>query len=408
MRFVKLIASACFALVLFSSLALAADDALPLSLNSGYSLTPARIYPGDEVTLTVFIENAAAGIQALNAKTELLLDNSFEPIAVSETLGTIYPTSTKTSVFRFKVKDSAFAGTHKLSVNITYDRGTTGQVQRAYVVDVPISESLFIDLQDIVAPENVYLKSSFPVSAKIINIGKSSIRNLYFSVAPSTGDFTGILPVSSTKTFVGNLNPGESKTASFELFVSDSTALESHAFKLLASSVDSNINQTEFFSVNVKDRPELVISGIGYSFAVSGQKRVLQGTDFSLSVQLENISKEQAKAAQGKLLFDEPTAGIVGASESFIGSIDPDDTGSAVFDLAVLPDAKPGSHKASIVLTFTDEAGNKQELTKDFEVFVDERPAEQPVALYITLVIALAIIYFIVRMWLRRFPLRKK
>lgn len=216
------------------------------------------------------------------------------------------------------------------------------------------------------------------------------------------------MPVSSTKTFVGNLNPGQSKTASFELFVSDSTALESHAFKLLASSVDSNINQTEFFSVNVKDRPELVISGIGYSFAVSGQKRVLQGTDFSLSVQLENISKEQAKAAQGKLLFDEPTAGIVGASESFIGSIDPDDTGSAVFDLAVLPDAKPGSHKASIVLTFTDEAGNKQELTKDFEVFVDERPAEQPVALYITLVIALAIIYFIVRMWLRRFPLRKK
>ncbi|MDO8627655.1 MAG: CARDB domain-containing protein, partial [Candidatus Diapherotrites archaeon] len=212
--------------------------------------------------------------------------------------------------------------------------------------------------------------------------------------------FGNIIPVTDTSLKLNNVPVGESKHVSFELFISEKADLGVYNYKINGALLDSIAVETEKISFEVKDKPEVILSGIDFSVQGSTEKKLFQGSNFSFSVQLDNIGKRKAKAAELKLELED---GFVGTKEAFVGNIDADDSSSALFDLTILPSVKPGVHKATVVVTFLDELDQKITLNKSIDLFVNEKPAESPVALLVVLAVVLGLLYLILRLLLRYF-----
>jgi len=186
------------------------------------------------------------------------------------------------------------------------------------------------------------------------------------------------------------------------LKAADGSTPQTYVFNLKAGCDDCSDSEKSV-SLDLIGEPDLILSGIDFSVD-SGGKQILQGTTFSLSVQLDNIGEEQAKAVKITIDVD---GGITGPKEAYIGSIDEDDSGAAIFDLAAAFDAEIGEHDTKILITYLDEFGQEQTISQDYSIHVNQRPPESPIGLLIVLVIILVVIYFILKLVFRQISLRK-
>jgi hypothetical protein len=136
---------------------------------------------------------------------------------------------------------------------------------------------------------------------------------------------------------------------------------------------------------------DLEIAGISTS-----PTKIYPGTDFTLSIQLENIGTQDAKSVMATISNSE---GFVGEFSSFIGKIEQDDVSSGIFDLTATPTVTPGDHQFKINILFTDEKGDEFQETKTFNVYVDEQPGGSLTGKLVAVLIVAAIAVVI---WRRR------
>ncbi|MFH1774605.1 MAG: CARDB domain-containing protein, partial [Methanobacteriota archaeon] len=204
------------------------------------------------------------------------------------------------------------------------------------------------------------------------------------------GEFAG-----ERTAFIGTLEKDKTSTATYNMKVSKDAPSKAYDFSLQTSYLDENGVRKiieKKFEVYVSERGEIDIEIAGVT---TSPTKLYSGKDFTLSVQVENVGKQDAKAVKVQLAAMKEFAG---ERTSFLGSLKQDDTSTAIFDLSVAKNAEPGSYDIEMQISYLDDRGIEHSERKHFSMAVTEAPKTIP---YIWIgagaVILLGLIYLVRR-----------
>lgn len=366
---------------------------------------PSTIYPGDQINLAVTLVNNGRYNDARDINLELSLPEGFSPIDVEKFLDIIKPQEKETVVFRFISSSSITSGTYNLSLKLTYKN-------KGYVVSETKYLSIVISDLYRISLSNIRVSNYFPhigetvtVTADVKNTGSLEARNVSvdFSMVGAS-DFDDFIVLSDTYQELGNLSPRDSKTVVLKFRPSSDATPGVYTFSLTANCLDCESTQEQKFSIHLYGKPELIISGIDYAISGRDDKKIVQGDKISISVQLDNLGKEDAKSV---VVYLETDDSLIGSKRSYVGEVEADDSGSAIFDLIISENAPVGYHNLKIKITYLDELQKEQTLEKDYKLHIFKAPAPSPYLHYIFIIIILILVYIILKVIIRQLAIRK-
>ncbi|MAG18282.1 MAG: hypothetical protein CL944_02310 [Candidatus Diapherotrites archaeon] len=377
---------------------------------STHTSIPSTIYAGDLVAVNVNIDNLSGVGQAANdIHVSLQLnENDFEIIDVEENIDSIKAKGSKTVSVRFRVKEGTLPGVYKLPVSMDYFSGTD-KLNQVDTIDLLITSCNTLNISEIdLSNFKPHINDSLVVTANIENNCSTAARDVEISLLPVTNTTIDPFIVAADSIKIGDILPGEEQKARFNLQITNKVDTQTYVFSIDAN-CDSCKTASNSFSFQVLGRPELVFSNIEYSVenALGNDSQIMQGSLFTFSVQLDNIGEEKAKAVSISVDFDEA---IVGTSKSFLGNIDPDDSGAAIFNLSTAFDANPGETPGTITVNYIDELGVEQSFTENYPLYINAAPPTSPIVwifLLILIIVVLALVYFIIKFVFRQLALRK-
>lgn len=398
-----------FLVLFFSSGAFAACNYYLLEAQSNYSTLPANVFSGDIISLNVPLKNTSETCSAVDVNASIALnDNFFEAVNLSDNVSAVNANETKSVSFSFKVKDSAFPGTYKIPVKLQYTNVVTS-VEETFELSLDVLACYSLDVKNIsYSVDSVYAGEEVKVFADVENTCSGAARDVSVQLRPVTNSsFEPFIVLSGNLLQVGDILPGKSERVSFLLKPIADAEPKIYVFGVDANCFDCEKVFSDTVSFEVLAKPKLIFSGIDFSNeSRSDAKDIFAGENFSFSVQLDNIGKEPAKAVKVSVSAG---GGLAGSKENFVGNIDPDDSGSAVFDLSFLPNANAGEHKSVILVEYLDEKGAVQQVSEGYSFYVAQRPSDifGWIVLLFLLIIVLVILYFLVKMVFRQLAMQK-
>lgn len=186
---------------------------------------PAKVYPGDnQIVVKAWLVNAGTGSTS-DLQVRLILEDPFEPSSTGSDvffLGTMQPSQVSEADFYLDVSEAAQFGSYDIGL-VTESPGAAGQTEIGQI-PLYISEKVRFELVQ-VEPETVHAgDSGVSIRITIKNVGTTSADSVRAQLRVGNY-FTGTLT-----DFLGDIGPGESKTAYLTVDI-DSKA-ESQAYKM--------------------------------------------------------------------------------------------------------------------------------------------------------------------------------
>ncbi|MEM0360618.1 MAG: CARDB domain-containing protein [Candidatus Diapherotrites archaeon] len=369
------------------------------------SFKPSIVYAGNEVAIAVNVRNISNSVKISDVNLQLLTGTNFEPIETELYSQEILANQTKTFVFRVRAKDGIAAGNYVLSLKMQYLN--VGEIVSDYAtISVPVSEIYRVSIDSLrVSDYYPHIGEEVSVKARIKNTGSIEARNVVvdFSLIGAT-DFGKFIVLSETKRDLGSIQPGKDVEVEFKLKPSQKIEPGVYSFKVACSCLNCDSIVEQKFALHVYGYPELIVSGIDYSIKGKDTKNLVQGETFSLSVQLDNLGKEDAKKVEIEVVVDES---IVGQRKAYVGSIESDDSSAGIFDFFVAENAKVGYHELQIIISYIDELGKLQKIEEKYSLYVSKMPEPSPYIPFVFIIVILLLVYLIIRMVLRQLAIRK-
>lgn len=345
--------------------AIAGDYSYILELSNS-SVYPTTIYPNTEVSLNLQLENISQLTDAANVTVKLDPNsNYFEIIKGTETLEMIKFQQTGTASLRFKVKENTPGGYYSFPYVIEYIRdGSKYTINSQVSISVENYDKLNLILTSYPNVKN-YLDDKIYITGIVKNEGNTTLKGISVSTSFDTAT---LIPLTEINQFSGDLQPGQSKDYNFSFTIPKTATPGVYDINIIAVDV-SNTEDNEKVSFIVEDNPNLIVSSIDKSIELN-KTYLTQNTHFSLSVQLENISKSKAKSVVITII--DTSTKVEGTTIAYVGSIDADDSGAGIFDLYVAPDAKIGDQKLTIEISYLDVYDVEHKFTRDVSIFIDK------------------------------------
>lgn len=398
-----------FLLLFFSSFASAACNYYLLDVQADFSTLPSNVFPGDIVSLNISVKNNSETCSAQKISAVAVLNEKyFEPLNASDSIDAVSGGEAKPAVFSFKVMAGTPPGSYKFPIKLSYFNFST-VVEETFELVLDVKECFSLDVKNIsFSPEIAYAGAQFKIFADVFNSCSAVARDVSVQLVPVTNSsFEPFVVLSSNLVQVGDILPAGSAPVFFTIKPIEDADPKIYVFRLDANCLECSKSFSDTFSFEVLAKPKLIFSGADFSNETrKDAKNIFAGETFSFSVQLDNIGKKTARAVKVVLSTDTQ---LVGVSESFVGNIDPNDSGTAVFSLTVFPNASVGEHKAKIVVQFLDELGQVQEISEDYSFFIVQPPSNifGWIVLLALVIIALVVLYFLVKMVFRQLALQK-
>jgi hypothetical protein len=207
-----------------------------------------------------------------------------------------------------------------------------------------------------------YLDEKVEVKGYVKNEGNNTLKGIKVEADFGTNKLISLDEITK---FLGDLNPKEEKEFIFSFLVSKNATPNLFTIDLNANAVGS-ICDVEKVSFIVEDKPTLIVSSVDKSYS-TGETELKQDSDFSLSVQLENISKSTVKSVTMQILENDL---VEGADIAYVGSLEEDDSSSGIFDLHVFSSAKTGSQKIQVKVDYIDQYDKEYSFTKEIPLYI--------------------------------------
>ncbi len=208
------------------------------------------------------------------------------------------------------------------------------------------------------SPERIYPDDDFVLSLTLENTGKDEAKNVLL-ILSYPNEFSG-----ERKAFLGTLKRGEKASVNFKLKAGREAESGSYPFRLTVKYVDGKeMKERSFdFSLFIDELGSinLEISGLYFS-----PRKVTPSSDFTLSLQIENSGKQDARAVAVKLILPE---GFEGKNQYFIGTLENGDSATSTFDLMAPENA--GEYTVKAVITYMDSKLEKYSVEKEFVIYV--------------------------------------
>ncbi|MEF8856423.1 MAG: COG1361 S-layer family protein [Haloplanus sp.] len=172
-----------------------------------------------------------------NARAVLHPAEPFSPLSTSATLGTLDPGETATAQFKLEVADRAIAQDYPLAFTVEYDDayGETVESDR-YTVPADVGPEMTFETS---SSSTVAAGSTETVEVTVTNTGEGTMRDAVARLNTNTPFET-----DDDTAYVGDLEPGESKTVRFTVSVDDAATPKTY-------SVDTTVKYDNTFDRTV-------------------------------------------------------------------------------------------------------------------------------------------------------------
>ena len=328
---------------------------------------------GSDFEFTVDVENTGA-LPASNIMANLEFTGAIEPSIeffpnLPITVNLIEAKSTGKIVFKGKVTPYSTTGGFPATLTIDYG-GDEISYNFMFVVGAG-SELDVTPIDNSVEPGKLEkavfeLRNRGSVSYSDVKLTMSQITNLAFL---------------DNSIYVGDIGPNEVKNVEIPLISSRDLVDGIYSLTLNISSAQSTM--TEQTNLIVEGMPVLELAGVA-----SDIERPTNGQPLSFSVQLENVGTGDARSTKASLSCEN----IVGTPESYVGTVEIDDTGTAIFDIAF---NNPGKEEMCVDLHFTDNSGREYEKKINFNFYVYSAPTDY--SFVYVLILAAGVYWFLRR-----------
>ncbi|NOZ82745.1 MAG: hypothetical protein GXN98_02855 [Euryarchaeota archaeon] len=284
--------------------------------------------------------------------------------------------------YTLSVDEDAEPGAYQLPLKISWINRLGERVEQQTTFGVQIAGTPELVLRSVnISPERLYPDTEFMLTLAVENTGTEDATNTRVELELPE-DISG-----ERSSYLGTLKRGEVATATFALR-SGGAGERSIGIKL--SSDGWQDEEKIKLYVSEKKPPELEIAGLDTSPA-----DLVPGRSFTLSLQLENIGEQDARAVRVEL---ELPGWLSGGSTSYLGTIKEDDTATAIFDLELAQDAPQGEQSIPVRVYYLDETDRQREESMQIALSIG-RPAEaKPLFLLPVAVVLLVLIL----LWRRR------
>jgi hypothetical protein len=370
------------------------------------NIEPAEVTPGETTQLDITIKNLGSEfgvyVRAVLDPDDTspidALDTSKKHITRAEAaeegcgyFGAVQQLDSILVQYRIKVDDNATTGAYNVPLSLTWQDPYGAQQTQTVYLGIAVTGEPHLIISGIDStPTRVYPDTEFTLDVNIENIGYTKAKSVEAALT-LPGGITG-----EDRAYLGTIKRDATAKASYTLKATKAAVSGAYDFKLTMDYTDetgASGTVERPFKIFVSERGDidLEIAGISTSPA-----KLYPGTDFTLSVQLENIGTQDAKSVMAAVSDSE---GFVGEFSSFVGKIESDDVSSGIFDLTAIPTAAPGDHQFKMEVIFTDEKGEEFSETKTFNVYVDEPPERSAIG---TVAAVLIVLVIAVILWRRR------
>ncbi len=177
-----------------------------------FSISPERIEHDTPVNLTLKVENMGGDVKNLRI---LWYGEGVIPISENSALFVSSLKSNEYREFNLRVK-AVKPGTSILVLNVSYNDASGNHVYetRSIAIDVVSKNEGFLDVS--LNPTTLKIGKEGTISFNLEAKGNEEMKNILFRWKSDT-----IMPSSSDSEFIDSLNPGESVSVAFEVFVNE-------------------------------------------------------------------------------------------------------------------------------------------------------------------------------------------
>jgi hypothetical protein len=360
----------------------------------------APVYPGDTTYVYFVVNNTGFGQFLNDVSVRLLPKENASANAVTilndvYSLGTIPDwNSQRTARFKIHVNPDAAEGDYFFNVFIYYRGRPISSNTPAPMVTTQLKDQILtIKGNPVVVLFNSTLGIVAPMSVnhetlRFKNTGTGIVQNAVAEIDLTGGAMKSSFSVlgGGTQFSLGNLKPGDEADIAFDLAV-DITATPG-VYNLPITITSTNNYSSENFA-------GLVVAGTT-DFEMSYQE-----TLGSFSINVANVGVNPASAVTVSL----PSQGnftTVGSSSAVLGSLNPGDYTSAIFQITKNPGA---GNLINVVIQYTDTSGMRHSIEKNLAVQLSSTGAQTGAgrgnALYTTWLPVIVII-LLIAYWQRR------
>jgi hypothetical protein len=359
----------------------------------------APVNPGDTIYVYVPIMNAGFGPSLNDVSVSLESADNASANAVTilydtYSLGNIdYWGDQQTAKFKIHVNPDAAEGDYYFNAYVTYSGQQTNSNIPAPVFTSEIKNLILtIKGKPVVVLLNSTLGIVEPMSItgetlQFKNTGTGTLRNTVAEINLAAGSMKSSFSIlgEGTRFSLGDLKPGDEAEISFDLVVDITATPGVYNLPVKITGLD-NYSSDSFAG--------LVVAGTT-DFEVSYQE-----TLGSLSINVANVGINPASAVTVSLP-NQRNFTIQGSSSAVLGSLNPGDYTSAIFQVTKNPGA---GNLIDIVIQYTDSSGMRHAITKNLVVQLSSTGMQtgRGGALYTTWLPVIAIIALLVLYWQRR------
>jgi len=214
------------------------------------------------------------------------------------------------------------------------------------------------------SPSRLYPDQEFALAVNLENTGTGKARDLRLNLELPQG-ITG-----ETSEQLGTLARDSRAVAGFNLKTTGRVEPGSHTAVLHFSYREEGGEPGEAsfpLEIFVFQRGEITLELAGLD---TSPRLLHPGESFTLSLQIQNIGEQDAKAVRVEI---SPQRALVGETTSYLGNLKQDDTSTAIYDLEVEGQAEKGKVEVPLTIFYKDEKGESGRIGKEASLSISSR-----------------------------------
>ena len=337
----------------------------------GVSTDPAIIAAGDEVDVVVTFRNmdyesidddddvpklnvTLMGAESVTNEYVTILDNKGEG-----SVGHLFMGESWRSVFSIKVHQDAPVGMYEFV--LVFERYNNqgeqidGVERKYFTLDVK-KEGVNILTSNINTNPSIVRSGDDYVDVDVFveNVGEKAAKTVDLSL--TLPEYIEHSYSNANDVRIGRLEPGAQKKVTFTVNVDKGAPAKEYVLGLEMDYLDMDDNdysKNDTFSLLIKEKPVLEV----VNYTGSG----LAGSTGTLEVVLKNVGSETAEAVDARIVKQNSQPFSFDVRSNYVGSIEPGETATAVFDIAVNSDASFKEHDFSMFIRAKGDSDNNND-----------------------------------------------
>jgi hypothetical protein len=321
------------------------------------SVQPQAIPSGDEVTITLDVENSGGAMN--NAVISADGDSTFTLAgATQQTIGDVPSGGSKQVSVALVASSSAVAGKYNVPLVITYQDLLQNTVNQTILVGpVTVSEpsAQFMISMVPVTPAEVGSEAQFALT--LTNLAGSGI-----SAIVDLNQESPFTPIGSSRVFFNGIGPGQSDTQNIVVGIAAGTTSGYYNFPLTITSNGRTYNQsiglkldaTSDVDVSLTTQPQFVSPGSNGVRITAEIANIGNGPMRSVYVSTASTKEFQA----------------VGTTDKFVGTLNIDDFTTFQVLANVPQNLAPGDYSLPISISFKDASNEQRTIVKNATITV--------------------------------------